>query len=130
MPHQIGLDIGMRVLDRIPHPRLRAEMDDAVEVLAFEHLGELGHAGEVLLVEGKAIAAHFAQGSKAILLEADLIIVVDVIDADNAVAAREELAGEAVANEPGGAGDEGAHGGSVVIRLDLRRRGRRLRGLG
>ena len=31
MADQVGLDIGARILDRIAHARLRAEMDDPVE---------------------------------------------------------------------------------------------------
>ena len=36
MADQVRLDIGVRILDRIAHARLRAEMDDAVE----RHSGE------------------------------------------------------------------------------------------
>ena len=67
-------------------------------------------------MKGKPIAAHFAQGLEPVLLEADLVIVVDVIDADNTVPAREELAGEREADEPGGAGYEDAHGGGLARR--------------
>ena len=109
MADQVGAHIGMRVLNRIAHPRLRAEMDDAVEVSAGERGGEARHVGEILVVKGEAIAAGFAKAGKARLLQANIVIGVEIVDADDLIAPRQELAGKTVTDKPGRAGDENAH---------------------
>lgn len=109
MADEIGLHIGMRVLDGIAHAGLRAEMDDAVELGTFQRRAEARIIGEILAVEREAVAAHLAQIGKARFLQPHVVIVVEIVDADDLIAARQELAGKTVTDKPGRAGDENAH---------------------
>src|SRR5262249_56630998 len=55
------------------------------------------------------------------LLERHVIVVVDVVEADDALAARKQGLGHVKANKPGGAGDEDSHvqEGSVATMIRL-----------
>ena len=86
-----------------------AQVDDAVEAVGGEGFDQCRVIGEILAQEGEALLAQFGERFEAGFFQADVVIVVDDIDADDAVAAREEADGEAVADEAGGAGDENLH---------------------
>jgi hypothetical protein len=51
------------------------------------------------------------------LLEIDVVVVVEIVDADDRVAPVQQAKGQRVANESGGAGDENLHGVILVIVL-------------
>jgi hypothetical protein len=106
---EVGGDIGLRIVDRIAHPGLRPQMHHPVDLRAIERRIERGHVREVECVEGEAVAARSGQRRDPITLQADLIIVVEVIDPDNNVPARQQALGEAVANKSGSAGNQNAH---------------------
>ena len=91
MADQVGLDVGVRVFDRVTHARLGAEVDDAVELVLPEGLGQPGGVGEILLQEGEAIAAAIDQPVTTVLLQRDRVIVIEIVDPDDAVAPFEEL---------------------------------------
>ena len=104
----VALDVGERVLDRVAHARLRGEVDHALELLAGE---QLGHARAVREVElDEAEPRQLLQQLEPRELEAHVVVVVEVVEPDDLVAALEELAGRVVADEAGGAGDEEFHG--------------------
>ncbi len=113
---QVRADIGLRVLDRIAHPGLGAEMDDPVDLAPLQRALQRGHVGKVEVVESKAVAPGRDQRGDAILLEADLVIVVEAVHPDHHIAARQQALGEGKANEAGGAGNQYAHGNSVYSR--------------
>ena len=89
LPDEVRLDIGVRVLERIAHPGLRTEMDDPVEFQRGERGVERMAVGEVELLEGEAIAAQRDQPVQPSPLQRDGIVVVEVVDADHRVTARE-----------------------------------------
>ncbi len=86
MTHQVGLHIGERIFQRIPHPRLGGEVDDAFDVPVILHHRLHGIViGDIDFMEGKAVAA--LETGQTGLLEAHVVIVVHIVDADNLLAA-------------------------------------------
>src|SRR5688572_29308618 len=85
-------------------------MDDVFERSAPERRLERSFVGEIDLVEGEARAARVVQPGETILLQADLVVVIEVVDTDHLVATREQAFGQCRADEPGGPGYENAHG--------------------
>jgi hypothetical protein len=63
-------------------------MDVAVEFQAFKRPFEPGHVGEIPMVECKTAVAGRDKAVTPVKLEADLVMVIEVIDGDNCVAAR------------------------------------------
>jgi hypothetical protein len=92
------------VLDRVAHPGLGGEVDDDAEAVGGEEGFHLAAVGEVDAGGGEAIVCLEAFESR--LLEGRVVVVVEVVEADNVVAIGEESFGKVVADETGGAGDE------------------------
>ena len=57
MTHQVGPGISHRVIDRIAHPGLRAEVDDRVDFLPIQRLLQRSVVGEIELVEVEPLTA-------------------------------------------------------------------------
>ena len=77
----IALDIGPRVLQRIPDPRLCREMQHAVKiVLSKEQVNDL-NIREVTLSKGKPGVVE--QRFQSILPETDVVIIIETVDAHN-----------------------------------------------
>ena len=106
---EVGGDIGLRIVNRIAHPGLRPQMHHPVDLRAIERGIQRGHVREVECVEGKAVAARSGQRRDPVTLQADLIIVVEVVHPDDNVPARQQALGQTVANESGSAGNQNAH---------------------
>ena len=70
MPDQVGLNIGMRVFERIAHARLRAEMDDPVESLVVERGHQRSMVGEIETKHGEAAIRLAFDLREPILLQA------------------------------------------------------------
>ena len=80
----IALDRGPRVLQRIPDPRLCREVQHAVKiVLSKEQVNDLT-IREVTLNRGKPEVVK--QRFQSILLETDVVIVIETVDAQNLAA--------------------------------------------
>ena len=106
---EVGVEVGVGVGDRIAHPGLCAEVDDALEIVGGEG-GDGGFViGEVLADEGEARAAVLREAGEAGFLQARIVVVVHAIEADDLVTAGEQAQRQAVADEAGGAGDEDFH---------------------
>ncbi len=89
MARHIGLDIGVRIDQRIAHPRLGGEMEDPLDALVG--IGEFLHGaaiGDVEALEGEI--PETLEQREARLLQPDVVIVVEVVDADDRVAALEQ----------------------------------------
>ncbi len=104
---EVGLGIGLRIDERVAHAGLGGEVDDALEVFLAEEFGHARGIGDVELDEAKA--RMVGQLLQARLLQADVVIVVEVVDADDLVAARQQALGNVHSYKSGGAGDEHFH---------------------
>jgi hypothetical protein len=90
VPDQVRLDVGVRVLDRIAHAGLRAEMDDPSN-------SSPSSAARQRRLSAKSTSMKRNWSPKSALLLGDpvalqlgAVIIVDVVDADHALAARHQ----------------------------------------
>src|SRR6056297_726885 len=80
---------------------------------ALEQRGHAGAVGDVELLKGKAVA--IGQPGQAGLLEAHVVVVVEVVQPDDRVTAVEQPRRQRRANETGGAGDQNPHAYSLEL---------------
>jgi hypothetical protein len=104
-PGHVGVDIGMRVLERVAHACLRGEVHDRVEAPACENLLHGGAIREVGTHELEPSRPRVpGEEREPPLLEPHVVIGIEVVEADHVVAAAEEAARQVVADEAGRAG--------------------------
>ena len=106
MAGEVGADIVARMLDRMAHAGLGAEMDDIVEVGPGQRLVQPLMVGEIDLEEAECAGAELAQLGEPVRFQPGVVISVEIVDADHPVAALEQPPGDVVADEAGDAGDE------------------------
>ena len=111
-PYHVTLDVCIRVLDTIADTSLCREVHDDIEVVLLEETVDEGLVGEVALDElvgvlwgGRGLLLNDAQ---AVLLERRIIVVIEVVEADDAerLLALQEAQDEVGAYETGGAGNK------------------------
>jgi hypothetical protein len=105
---EVGLAIGVRMGDGVAHPGLGGQVHHAVEALGREQRLHPGAVGHVQALEAKARLRR--QPGQPGLLERRVVVVVEVVDADHLVAARQQALGHVHADEAGRAGDQDFHG--------------------
>src|SRR5690606_11540927 len=105
--HHVGGDVGVRVLEGIPDPDLRSEMNDPVDAPSGKGSMHRLAIGDVERVEGKSRPP--LQFRQAVSLQLDVVIAVQIVDADDLVAARQQSLGHMKADEAGNAGDHDLH---------------------
>jgi hypothetical protein len=110
VPLDIGAHIGARIDQRVAHAGLGGEVDDAVGVfLPFQQRREGAALGHVDAGKAKRVAAEARELGEPRLLQRRVVVVVDVVDADDGFAARHQRARHMHADEPGRAGDDDGH---------------------
>ena len=109
MPDQVGADISGGIFNAIANPGLGAEMDDVVELRLTERSIQRFSIGEIRLDEAEAIAEAALELREPRLLEPGIVIIVEVVDADDVAAALEERVRRCESDEAGAAGDESGH---------------------
>ena len=110
LPHEVGADIGLRIDERIANPGLGTQVDDPVETPAGGEIRKRLFVAEIDLFEAEAIAVRAGQRGDPCLLQRRIVIIVDVVDAGDFLAAREQGFRYRIADEAGGAGNEDGHG--------------------
>ena len=104
----IAVGIGSRILDGITHARLGGEMHDAVGFEGPECLLDSLSILEIAPEIGKARMREQALHPGA--LEADVVIVVEIVDTKDLVATFEQAFGDCRADESGRTRHENLHG--------------------
>ena len=105
---EIAVDIGMRVQQGVAHAGLGGKVDDLVEFLGGE---QRLHAGTVTDIQfDEAEFRVFGQSLEAAFLEADVVIIVEIVEADDLVATRQQAQRGSHADKAGSAGNENFHG--------------------
>jgi hypothetical protein len=84
-------------------------MNDAIEAGAVQRPLERLIVGEVGLDRREGVPVIAAQLGIAVALEGDAVIIVEIVDPDDLVAAGEEAVGDMMADEAGRAGHENLH---------------------
>ena len=102
--HQIAIDVGVGVEQRVAHTGLGRQVNHALETFSGEQRGHRRPVGDVHLDEAKIALPR--QAGQAGALEANVVLVVEVVDADDRVTATQEAQRGVHADETGGAGEE------------------------
>mmetsp|Transcript_107392 Transcript_107392/g.321140 ORF Transcript_107392/g.321140 Transcript_107392/m.321140 type:complete len:343 (-) Transcript_107392:52-1080(-) len=117
--HDVRGDVAVEVLDRIAHPCLGCQVAHDVGLLVLEDLPEGVLVTDVKDVDGELAGSRLlscsAQDVQAIELDRVIVISIEVVDGNHAVAPSQEPLRSVPANEARGAGDKDAlllcHGG-------------------
>ena len=107
---QIAFDIRMWILDRVPDPRLGRQMDDSIDGGGAEKRLHADAIREVKFFEPES--APGTEPRKTRFLERRIVIGIEVVEADDLVAAREQALGHVITDEARGTGDQHAHSGT------------------
>src|SRR6185312_3659569 len=109
---EIGIDVAVRVVERVAHPSLRREMDYTLGLFA----GEGGLDGRPVAKIGFEEAEAFAllQPGEACLLERHVVIGIEIVEADHLVTAVEQPCRRMIADKTGGAGKQDPHRASTL----------------
>src|SRR5258707_9356504 len=108
---EVRIDVGLGILERVAHARLRREMDHRIELLAREERAHRRAIGDVAAYELELSLAREAREPR--LLQANVVVIVQVVEAGDALAALGEPQGQGGADEASRAGDQDVH----VVRL-------------
>ena len=104
---EVGLDVGVRVNERISHPCLRRKMHHALKTFGGEKRLHAGGIGHIHLDEAKIWEA--AELRQPGMLEVNVVVVVEVIDTDHFIPSRQQAEGSVHADESGSAGEQDFH---------------------
>src|SRR5260370_1147890 len=103
----VAVGVGVGVLQRVADACLRREVDDLMRTQLGEERAHAVDVGDVDAAETEP--AVLLQLLEARFLQRDVVVVIDVVDSDDLVAAGEQPRGDVVADESGRAGDEDQH---------------------
>lgn len=105
---EVALEVGTRVLDGVAHARLGGEVNHDVEAVLSEQALDEGGIAQVAANEGEAaVRVGFGQHAQARVLDAGVVVAVEVVEADNnVIGVLEQFLDEERADEAGGSGDE------------------------
>ena len=103
----VAVDVGLRILERVTHAGLRGEVNHARKFLAREQRLHAALVGEVHLHETKLRLP--LEDGEARALEIRVVVVVEVVEPDDFVAARQQFLRDVGTNESGGAGEQDFH---------------------
>jgi hypothetical protein len=107
----VGLHVGVRILQRVAHAGLRGEVDDGIEVALLEQVLHHHAVGDVVLEEAEVgVGFQLFQPRE---FERRVVVVVEVVDADDLVAAGEQDLRDVHADKAGGTGNEYFHAVSM-----------------
>ena len=104
---EIAVGVGEGVVQRIAHPGLGPQVDHPIEPLAGKERRHGCAIGEVHPLEAKT--GQWQQQGQPRLLQADLVVVVEVVQANHLMAVAAEPLRHMEADEAGGAGDQIFH---------------------
>ena len=105
---EVTLNVGTGILDRVAHPSLGGEVHDDVEAALCHEPFHERRVGDVAADEpkgpGRPVRCRLHH-LYAVLLDAGVIVSVDVVDPGNVPSLANEASGQEGADEPSGAGD-------------------------
>src|SRR6266480_4622485 len=84
----VAIDVRVGILERIAHAGLSRQMNDAIGRFALEDIFHSSLVGNVDLDEAETVALN--QPLQSRLLQGNVVVVVEVVQPPNTVAAREQ----------------------------------------
>ena len=105
---EVALQVGARVLDGVADARLGGEVHHDVEAVLCEQALDEGGVAQVAAHEGEAaVCVGPGQHAEARVLDAGVVVAVEVVEADDhVIGLLEQLLDEERADEASGTGDE------------------------
>ena len=110
---QVGIDVRAGILDRIAHAGLGREMHHGIETALREQPGDAFPVDDVDFFKFETGVG--AQARQPRLFQTDVVIVVEVVNADDAVAARQQPQRKGRTNEACSSGYEYLHVSRVTL---------------
>src|SRR5712692_7627651 len=107
----VGVDVGIGIFDRIPHSGLRGQMDHAFRLVLTEKILNGVGIAHVAVDERKSV--RFSQLVEPSLFQSRIVVRIEIVDPDDALAAIEQPLRNVKADEAGRAGHEN-HGCAVA----------------
>ena len=111
--HQVGIGVGVRVVQRVAHPGLGGQMNDARKAPLGKECRHAAAVSQIQLLEAE-IAMRGETGQTR-LLEAHLVVVVQVVDAGDLMTGGQQPLGHMVSDKAGRAGEQYLHGLPVLM---------------
>ena len=100
----VGIDISAWIGQRIAHAGLRRKMHHRVEAFAFEQCCHTDVVADVALFEAEI--GVLLQARQPCRFQCGIVIIVQIVDSHDRIAAREQLVGEGGADKTGRTGDQ------------------------
>ena len=110
---EIGIEIGVGILQRVAHAGLGGEMHHRPEAAAGEELFGGGAIGQIEAMKGEAV--ELPESRQPSLLERRIVIGIEAVDPDDRPARCEQALRETEADEACGAGDENGIGHEMPV---------------
>src|SRR5690242_20560631 len=110
MPNEVGPHVGVGVLEAVAHTGLRTEVYNPVDIDAAGEVVKRLVVREIDLLEPEAIAELLLKVSEPRPLQRRVVIIVEIVDADDLPAALEQRARRCRADEPRSPRDQNSHG--------------------
>ena len=115
MPDEVRLDVGPRIFDRVTDAGLGAKVDDTIEIGPIEGALECNMIGKIDSLETEFPGVELAKLVQPRFLEPRVVLIVHVVDADDARPARQQPGGDVITDESGCACNESGHSFSDPI---------------
>ena len=113
---EVGFDVIARMGEGVTYACLRGEMDDAVRLVFGEQPVHRFMLVDVSFRKGKAVAR--LELCEPCPFQGDIVIAVEIVEADDLVTAIEQGARGMEADKAGGASEENSHDKFTVKRMD------------
>ena len=105
---EVGIDISVRVVERVADPGLRGEMDRRASAVSAAKVASTAvRSPRSALMKRKPFA--LLEPREARLLQRHVVIGVEIVEADHLVAAVEQPCRRVIADKAGGAGNQDPH---------------------
>src|SRR5262249_4181342 len=101
---EIGVEISVRVLQRVANAGLGGEMHHRAEIAVAKKALDVSAFGEIDFMEGKFV--EFAQDVQPRLLQRRIVIIVDIIETDDRLATLKEAARQRKTDKSRSAGNQ------------------------
>jgi hypothetical protein len=99
---RVDIDVGMA--QRVTHARLRSQVDHAREAFTLEQAGDARPIGKIKALEPET--GLLLEDRETSVLDLGIVVVVDIVEADDRPARRQQALGDMEADETGATRDE------------------------
>jgi len=102
--HYVGVHVRIRVFERIPHPCLGRQVHDRIEARSGEEILHGRPIDHINVYMGEGGVG--GQRVQACLFQVRVVVIVEIVEANNGASLIQEFSGKVETDESGGAGDQ------------------------